>query len=137
MFTNLRLAEGGKDYRKELVSLGRIVTHGITFDTGSDVIKPDSGPTLRDILKILQEDGKLQFEVQGHTDDQGGAKVNEPLSQRRATAVKAWLVKQGVGEARLRVKGLAATKPIDSNETAEGRANNRRVEFVRLSGPAI
>ena len=132
MFTNFRLAEGGKDYRKELVSLGRIVTHGITFDTGSDVIKPESGPTLNNILKIMQENQALRFEVQGHTDNQGSAKVNVPLSERRAAAVKAWLVKQGVAPARLRAKGLAATKPIDTNETAEGRANNRRVEFVKF-----
>ena len=131
MFTNFRLAEGGKDYAKELVSLGRIVTHGITFDTGSDVIKPESGPTLRNILKVLTDDPALRFEVQGHTDSQGSAKVNGPLSERRAGAVKAWLVGQGVDASRLTVKGLGDTKPIDTNETAEGRANNRRVEFVK------
>jgi outer membrane protein OmpA-like peptidoglycan-associated protein len=131
MFTNFRLAEGGKDYAKELVSLGRIVTHGITFDTGSDVIKPESGPTLRNILKVLNDDPALRFEVQGHTDSQGSAKVNGPLSERRAAAVKAWLVGQGVDAARLTTKGLGDTKPIDTNDTAEGRANNRRVEFVK------
>jgi OOP family OmpA-OmpF porin len=131
MFTSFRLAEGGMDYAKELVSLGRIVTHGITFDTGSDVIKPESGQTLRNILKVLNDDPALRFEVQGHTDSQGSAKVNGPLSERRAAAVKAWLVRQGVDEKRLAVKGLGDTKPIDSNETAEGRANNRRVEFVK------
>jgi len=131
MFTNFRLAEGGKDYAKELVSLGRIVTHGITFDTGSDVIKPESGPTLRNILKVLTDDPALRFEVQGHTDSQGSAKVNGPLSERRAAAVRAWLVGQGVDASRLTTRGLGDTKPIDTNDTAEGRANNRRVEFVK------
>ena len=70
--------------------------------------------------------------MEGHTDDQGGPKVNGPLSEKRAAAVKAWLVKQGIAEARLTSKGLGQSKPIDSNETAEGRANNRRVEFVKV-----
>jgi outer membrane protein OmpA-like peptidoglycan-associated protein len=132
MITNFRMAEGGKDAKTMLAGDGRIVTHGILFDSGSDVIKPESGPTLRSIQALLTEDSKLRFRVEGHTDDQGGPKVNGPLSERRAAAVKAWLVKQGVAEARLEAKGLGATKPIDKNENAEGRANNRRVEFVKL-----
>jgi OOP family OmpA-OmpF porin len=132
MFTNYRLAEGGKPAKQMLAGEGRIVTHGILFDTGSDAIKPESAPTLRAILAILQEDPKLRFSVEGHTDDQGGPKVNGPLSERRAAAVKAWLVKQGIADARLTSKGLGATKPIDTNATAEGRANNRRVEFVKI-----
>jgi OOP family OmpA-OmpF porin len=131
LFTNVRLAEGGKDYRRELVSLGRIVTHGITFDTGSDALKPESGPTLRSILQLLQEEKKLRFEIQGHTDNQGGEKVNQPLSERRAQAVKTWLSKQGIAASRLTTRGFGSAKPLDSNETAEGRANNRRVEFVK------
>jgi OOP family OmpA-OmpF porin len=130
--TGVKLAEGGKDYSKELLA-GRIVTHGITFDTGSDVIRPESGPTLRKILGLLQENGSLRFEIQGHTDNQGGDKVNGPLSERRARAVKAWLVKEGIEDGRLATKGLGATKPLKPNDTAEGRAENRRVEFVKTS----
>ena len=130
-FTALRIAEGGKPAKALLAGEGRIVTHGILFDTGSDVIKPESGPTLRSILALLQEDPALKFAVEGHTDDQGGPKVNGPLSEKRAAAVKAWLVKQGVAAERLTSKGLGQSKPIDSNETLEGRANNRRVEFVK------
>jgi outer membrane protein OmpA-like peptidoglycan-associated protein len=131
MFTSLRIAEGGKPAKQMLAGEGRIVTHGILFDTGSDVIKPESGPTLRSILALLNEDPGLKFSVEGHTDDQGGPKVNGPLSEKRAAAVKAWLVKEGVDAARLTSKGLGQTKPIDTNDTAEGRANNRRVEFVK------
>jgi outer membrane protein OmpA-like peptidoglycan-associated protein len=135
MITNLRIAEGGKDAKTMLAGEGRIVTHGILFATGSDVIRPESGPTLRSIQALLAEDAKLRFRVEGHTDDQGGPNVNGPLSDRRAAAVKAWLVKQGVAEGRLEAKGLGATTPIDKNDTAEGRANNRRVEFVKLTAP--
>jgi OOP family OmpA-OmpF porin len=133
MITNVRIAEGGKPAKQMLAGEGRIVTHGILFDTGSDVIKPESGPTLRSILALLNEDPGLKFAIEGHTDDQGGPKVNGPLSERRAAAVKAWLVKQGIDAGRLTSKGLGQSKPIDSNETAEGRANNRRVEFVKIA----
>jgi outer membrane protein OmpA-like peptidoglycan-associated protein len=134
MVTAFRLAEGGKDVAQALQAEGRIVVHGIYFDTGSDVIKPESGGALRNVLQVLQDDPALRFRIEGHTDDQGGAKVNGPLSERRAAAVKTWLVAQGVDAKRLEPQGLGATKPMDSNATQEGRANNRRVEFVRL-GP--
>ncbi|HTT70414.1 MAG TPA: OmpA family protein [Anaeromyxobacteraceae bacterium] len=129
--TAFRLAEGGKDMKTMLVS-GRIVTHGILFDTGSEVLKPESGPALRGILALLQQDGSLRFSIEGHTDNQGGPKLNGPLSERRAAAVKTWLVAQGIDQGRLSSKGFGDTKPIDSNDTSEGRANNRRVEFVKV-----
>ena len=132
MITGFRLAEGGKDVTQALSTEGRIVVHGIYFDTGSDVIRPESGGALRNILAVLQEDAALRFRVEGHTDDQGGPKVNGPLSERRAAAVKAWLVSQGVQASRLEPKGLGATKPMAPNDSQEGRANNRRVEFVKL-----
>jgi outer membrane protein OmpA-like peptidoglycan-associated protein len=131
MITNFRLAEGGKPAKQMLAGEGRIVTHGILFDTASDVLKPESGPTLRAILALLVEDPSLRFTIEGHTDDQGGSKVNGPLSERRAAAVKAWLVKQGVDGGRLVPKGLGQSRPIDKNDTAEGRANNRRVEVAK------
>lgn len=132
MFTAFRLAEGGKDFKTMLAGAGRIVSHGILFDTGSDTIKPESGPEVRNILQLMQEDPKLSFAVEGHTDNQGGPQINGPLSERRAAAVKAWLVKQGIDASRLTPKGFGDTKPIDTNSTAEGRANNRRVEFARI-----
>jgi len=132
MFTAFRLAEGGKDFKTLLAGSGRIVSHGILFDTGSDVLKPESGPELRNIFQILQEDPNLRLAVEGHTDNQGGPQINGPLSERRAAAVKAWLVKQGIDPSRLTSKGFGDTKPIDTNSTAEGRANNRRVEFARI-----
>jgi outer membrane protein OmpA-like peptidoglycan-associated protein len=132
MFTNFRLAEGGKDIKSALATDGKIVTHGILFDTGKDVIKPESLPTLKMILGVLNDDPGLKFSIEGHTDNQGSKSINQPLSEKRAAAVKAWLIDKGIDVGRLTTKGLGDTKPLSSNDTAEGRANNRRVEFVRM-----
>ena len=132
MMTNFRLAEGGKDLKAALNTDGRIISHGILFDTGSDRIKGESLPTLKLILGLLQGDPKLRFSVEGHTDDQGGKAVNQPLSERRAAAVMAWLAGKGIAADRLAAKGHGDGKPLDKNNSAEGRANNRRVEFVKF-----
>ena len=132
MFTNLRLAEGGKDIKSGLDTEGKIVTHGILFDTGSDRIKPESLPTLKKILAILEEDPTLKFSIEGHTDNQGKKEINQPLSEQRANAVKTWLTGKGISEGRLKTKGWGDTKSIDTNDTPEGKANNRRVEFVKI-----
>jgi OOP family OmpA-OmpF porin len=74
----------------------------------------------------------LHFEIDGHTDNSGAAPHNLQLSQQRADAVKTQLITMGVDSARLTTKGLGDTKPISDNATQEGKANNRRVEFVRV-----
>jgi flagellar motor protein MotB len=132
MFTNFRLAEGGKSIQSALSTDGRIVTHGILFDTGSDVIKPESLPTLKSILALLNDNPGLNFSIEGHTDNQGNRAINQPLSEKRAAAVMVWLVNKGIAPARLRTVGFGDSRPIDSNDTPEGRANNRRVEFVKF-----
>lgn len=132
MFTNFRLAEGGKDIKSALETDGKIITHGIQFDTGSDVIKPESLPTLKSILALLTDDSELRFSIEGHTDNQGKKVVNQPLSEKRAAAVKQWLVGKGIDSSRLSTKGFGDSKPLGQNSTSEGRANNRRVEFIKL-----
>jgi len=132
MFTNFRVAEGGKDIQSALDTDGKIVTHGILFDTGSDRIRPESLPTLKGILALMEKDPALKFSIEGHTDNQGGAKVNSQLSERRAAAVKDWLAGKGITADRLRTKGYGDSKPIDKNDSPEGRANNRRVEFLKI-----
>ena len=132
MFTNFRVAEGGKDIQSALDATGKVVTHGIYFDTGSATIKPQSLPTLKKILSLLQDRPGLKFSIEGHTDNRGAQGLNQTLSENRAKAVKAWLVSKGISADRLRTKGWGDTKPIASNDTAVGRANNRRVEFVKL-----
>jgi len=132
MFTNFRLAEGGKSIQSALSTDGRIVTHGILFDTGKDIIKPESLPTLKSILALLNDNPGLNFSIEGHTDNQGSKAINQPLSEKRAAAVKTWLVDKGIAATRLKTVGLGDSRPIDSNDTPEGRANNRRVEFVKF-----
>lgn len=132
MFTNFRLAEGGKSIKSALDTDGKIVTHGILFDTGKDVIKPESLPTLKMILGLLTDNPDLKFSIEGHTDDQGKKGINQPLSEKRAAAVKTWLAGNGIESARLKTKGFGDSKPIDKNNNTEGRANNRRVEFVKF-----
>ena len=126
-----RFAETAPDFGKTIMS-GRYVTHGILFDTDSDRIKPDSAATVRMIASGLQADSGSNFLIEGHTDSTGDAAHNLELSQRRAEAVKTVLVSQfGIDGARLTTLGLGATKPVASNATPQGRAENRRVEFVR------
>ena len=132
MFTNFRLAEGGKDIKSALDTDGKIVTHGILFDTGSDKIKPESLPTLKMILALLEGNSSLKFSIEGHTDNQGGKNINQPLSEKRGAAIKKWLTGKGIAADRLKSKGWGDSKSIDSNGTVEGRANNRRVEFIRI-----
>jgi len=80
----------------------------------------------------MKEHSDLKFEIDGHTDSDGKGDANLKLSQERADAVKAKLTEMGIDDARLTTKGFGATKPIDKNDTAEGKANNRRVEFVKI-----
>ncbi len=132
LFSNFRLAEGGKDVKSALDTDGKIITHGILFDTGKATLKPESLPTLKMILALLNDDPELKFSIEGHTDSQGNKGINQPLSERRAEAVKSWLEGKGIESSRLKSDGFGDSKPIDSNKSSEGRANNRRVEFVKF-----
>ena len=126
-----RFAETSPDFDKVIMS-GRYVTHGILFDTDSDRIKPESAATIKMIASGMQANPGVNFLIEGHTDSTGDAAHNMDLSRRRADAVKSVLVSQfGVDAARLTTAGLGASKPIASNNTAQGRAENRRVEIVR------
>ncbi|MBI5575516.1 MAG: OmpA family protein [Deltaproteobacteria bacterium] len=132
MFTNFRVAAGGKEIKSALNTDGKIVTHGIRFDTGSAEIRRESFPTLERIRGLIAEDRSLRFSIEGHTDNQGTSRLNGPLSERRAESVKAWLIEKGIEPERLATRGWGQAKPLEANDSAEGRANNRRVEFVRL-----
>jgi OmpA-OmpF porin, OOP family len=131
-FRRVRFAESAPDFSQVISSSGRYVTHGILFDTDSDRLKPESAPVIKLIAQGLEKNLNLKLEIEGHTDSTGNSDHNLDLSKRRAEAVKAVLVSQfAVDAARLTTAGLGAAKPIDSNDTPEGRAQNRRVEFVK------
>ena len=133
LFGNFRLAEGSKKLYDVLAADGRVATHGILFDTNSDVIKPESTPTLKEIGSMLTEHAELRLLIEGHTDNVGDDAANLALSDKRAAAVRAYLVeKYSVDASRLETKGLGETKPATTNDTAEGRQQNRRVELVKL-----
>jgi len=132
LFGNFRLAAGGKKLYDVLAETGRVATQGIYFDTGSDRIRPESSPTLKEIAAMLTEHGDLSLTIEGHTDNVGSAATNKTLSEKRAAAVKAALVgSYGVEAGRLETAGFGSTKPAGSNDTPEGRQTNRRVELVR------
>ncbi len=133
IFRDFRIAAGGasNEIGAEL-SKGRLVTHGITFEPGKDSLRPESMGVLNDVAGYLKEHSGAKYEIEGFTDDDGSAASNLALSRRRAEAVKDRLVAMGVSGSRLRAKGLGESHPISPNATPEGKANNRRVEFVRL-----
>lgn len=132
LVSNFRIAEGGKPLYQALMASGRVSTHGILFASGSDQIEGESTPTLKQIGTMLQQHPELKLLIEGHTDNAGTVAGNQALSEKRAAAVKAYLVANyGVADARLTTKGYGETKPVASNDTPEGRQNNRRVELVK------
>jgi len=128
----VRFAESTPDFSKVISSSGRYVTYGIKFDTDSDRLKPESAPVIQSIARGLEANPNLKLIIEGHTDSVGNADHNLDLSKRRAEAVKAVLVTQfKVDPSRLEAVGLGASKPLGSNDTPQGRAQNRRVELVK------
>ena len=101
----------------------------ILFDTGRSTIKSQSAAVLKDIIAILKEYPTAKFTVEGHTDSTGSAKLNQRLSDSRANSVKEYLTSHGIDAFRLSALGYGKDRPIDTNKTRAGRANNRRVEI--------
>ena len=133
MIANVRIAAGGKKLYDALSEKGRVATQGVLFDTGSDRIRPESTPTLKEIGAMLKDHPDLKLVIEGHTDDVGAAASNQSLSEKRAEAVRRYLVETyGVDKDRLQAKGFGASKPSTGNDTPEGRQQNRRVELVRI-----
>lgn len=133
MLSNLRVAVGAPDLRSKLITDGRLVTRGILFDSGKDQLRPESYGTLKEIASVLQENASVKVRIIGHTDSDGNEAKNLDLSKRRAVAVKEALTKEfKVDAARMQTDGKGQGEPASPNDTPQGKANNRRVEFVKL-----
>ncbi len=132
IFSNLRVAKGaGMNMLGKKFTDAKIVTHGINFDVNKAAIHPESMGTLNSIAQVMKDNPDIKFEVGGHTDSDGDDAFNMALSQARANAVRTQLISMGIDAGRLTTKGYGETKPISDNKTWEGKANNRRVEFVK------
>ena len=121
----------GNQVEQQLKSEGRARLYGILFDTDSDHIKDESKPALDSLLAAAHSQPTWSFSIEGHTDNIGGDAHNRTLSEKRAAAVKAYLIKAGVDEKRHATKGFGASKPVAGNDTSLGRSENRRVEIVK------
>jgi outer membrane protein OmpA-like peptidoglycan-associated protein len=119
-------------FGNDIRATGHAAVYGITFDTDSATIKPDSAQAIAEIAKLLQADQNLKISVVGHTDTIGAVDHNLKLSQDRAQSVMHALVRDhGIAAGRLRAYGCGPYAPVASNDTEAGKAKNRRVELVK------
>ena len=129
--TNIRLAQGAVPLYDRMMTDGKFITYGITFDVGKATIKPESMGEINRIVQLMTENPDLKFSVEGHTDSTGNPASNQTLSEQRSQAIVAKLVELGIAQDRLTAVGKGQNSPIADNNTDEGRAKNRRVEFVK------
>ncbi len=129
---NIRIAEGGKKLYDRVMADGKFVTRGILFDVNKATLKPSSMGVINEVAQMMQEHTDLKFSIEGHTDSDGDETHNLELSEKRAAAVKEVLANSGIDSSRLEIKGMGEAVPVSDNTTPEGKANNRRVEFVKI-----
>lgn len=131
--TNFRMAESREDLRSKLLKDGKFSTTGIYFNSNSAIVKKESYAVIKSIADMLKADGNLKLTIVGHTDAVGADDFNTELSLQRAEAVKNILINQfSLEEARFKFSGKGEAEPVDDNATDKGRANNRRVEFIKF-----
>ena len=130
-FRNFRIAQGAVPLYDRMISDGKFITYGITFDVGKSTIKPESMGEINRIVQLMTENPDLKFSVEGHTDNTGNPNTNQTLSEARSKAIVDKLVELGISADRLTAVGKGQNSPIADNSTDEGRAKNRRVEFVK------
>jgi OmpA-OmpF porin, OOP family len=131
-FKDIKNANSGQtQLEKDLSDDGRAVIYGINFDFNSDVIREESKAVLNTVLGVLKAKADWKMTIEGHTDNIGGEAFNKTLSDKRANAVKNYLVKNGIEATRLTASGIGLSKPIATNDTEAGRSQNRRVELLK------
>lgn len=140
--TNFRYAKGAMELyeqkvtdmsavEKAIAETGKFVTNNILFETGKATLKPESMAEIQKVADYMKKNPTARFEVQGHTDNQGSDKINDPLSQQRAEAVVKALEGLGCDPFNMRAVGKGSHEPVADNATEDGRAKNRRVEFIK------
>jgi outer membrane protein OmpA-like peptidoglycan-associated protein len=132
LIKNIRIAEGAVDLYDRVFTDGKIITNGIRFDVNKATLRPESMGVINSIFNLMEQHPDLKFSVEGHTDSDGETEFNQQLSEQRAETVKNKLVELGITPDRLSTKGFGETIPVSDNTTPEGKANNRRVEFVKM-----
>ena len=131
--SDFRMGKAGVDNRSKLISEGRLSTNAIQFESGSDALKPESYPIIREIAEVLEENPEVKIKIIGHTDSEGDEGSNLSLSKKRAEAVKSSMEQQyGIAAGRIVTDGKGETEPVGDNASAEGMAENRRVEFIKM-----
>ncbi|NLP11478.1 OmpA family protein, partial [bacterium] len=132
MITNLQITTASPDTRSQLLTEGRLITYGITFDINKAEIMPESYGTLRSIADVLREHPGVNVRIVGHTDSDGDDSTNLALSKRRAESVKSELINTfSIEAARMETEGAGESQPVAANDTSVTKAKNRRVEFIK------
>jgi outer membrane protein OmpA-like peptidoglycan-associated protein len=132
LISNFKFATGLPDTRNKLLNEGKFSTTGILFNVNTATIRAESYGTLKEIATVLKENAAIHIKITGHTDSDGDNESNLALSKKRADAVKALLAKEfSIDESRMQTDGKGETQPVAPNATAEGKAQNRRVEFTK------
>jgi len=127
------VAKGVEDTRHRLIEEGSFSTSAILFDVNTATLKPESFGVIKEIGSLLKEHSTVKIRIIGHTDSDGSNAANVALSQKRAAAVKDALVNElGIAPERMETDGKGESKPLADNKTKEGKAANRRVEFIKL-----
>lgn len=129
---NIRIAEGGTKYYDRIMEDGKVVANGIRFDSGKATLKPESMGIINEMVEVMNDHPDLKISIEGHTDTDGDAASNMTLSEERANTVMNTMIELGISPDRLSTKGFGESSPINTNNTPEGKANNRRVEFVKI-----
>ena len=129
---NIRIAKGGVKYYDRILEDGKIIANGIRFDVNEATLRPESMGIINEIYTLMEQHPDLKFSVEGHTDSDGDDAFNQTLSEARAKTVMDKLISMGISSERLASKGWGESMPITSNGTAEEKAENRRVEFVKV-----